>query len=140
MLFTYLVSGETEEVPFDWFGDVQTVTFGDDEPVIFMMASRMSDPKEMVDKFRKEYNRLYGKDRPKITKGFLNAADQLRMYYEGKPIRDIADAYILKHRSQFPKDAKSNEYKAAKKKLEERLKKRNQRYKKLFLKLLGDKN
>lgn len=139
-LFEFLTTGEAREIPQDWLGIVMTVPFFDDEPIIVAMASRLSDPKVVVDEFRMQFNHAYGKDRPKITGGQLKSAEYLRMKFEGKSITDITDVYILRNRSQFPKDPSSPEYRAAKRKLEERMKKNLQRYKERFYKILGDKN
>lgn len=137
LLVTFLVTGETEDIPQDWIGAVQSINmFG--EPVIMAIAGPLSDPKEISKQLVTEYHRIYGKDRPKITKGMLNASDLLRMKFEGVLIKDIADIYMERHPSQFAKDPRSPKYRTQKRRLEERLKKALQRYEKKVLKLFGD--
>lgn len=137
LLLTYLVTGAAQEIPFDWTGKVGTQTMLG-EPAVFAIAGQLSDPKEIVQQFMTEYNRTFGKQRPKISREFVNNADLLRMKFEGAPIKDIADEYIQRNRSQFAKDERSPQYRQQKRRLEERLKKRLQRHEKTLNKLLGD--
>ncbi|KAA3646277.1 MAG: hypothetical protein DWQ07_08635 [Chloroflexi bacterium] len=135
--FTYLITGETPEVDESWFGEVQTrEMFG--ETMIIAQASSASDVKAISDQFRAEHRRVFG-EQPKITKGRLNAADHLRMKYEGKSISDIADNYILRHPTEFPKDPRSKKYRTAKKKKEQSIKKSMQRLEEVFRSKIGDK-
>jgi hypothetical protein len=60
------------------------------------------------------------------------------MKLEGVRIKDIADVYIERYPSEFPKDPLVKNYRAKKRKLEERLKKRLQRDEKTLMKLIGD--
>lgn len=137
LLLTYLATGEAREIPFDWTGKVGTQTMLG-EPAVFAIAGQLSDPKEITQQFMTEYNRVFGKQRPKISREFVNNADLLRMKFEGAPIKDIADEYIQRNRSQFAKDERSPQYRQQKRRLEERLKKRLQRHEKTLAKLLGD--
>lgn len=137
LLLAYLATGETSEIPADWIGSVRTISmFG--EPAVIAIAGQLSNPKEINEQFMAEYHRVFGKSRPKITEGLLNAADFLRMKLEGVRIKDIADVYIERYPSEFPKDPLVKNYRAKKRKLEERLKKRLQRDEKTLLKLIGD--
>ncbi len=136
-LVAYLATGESQVIPFDWLGNVQSSEmFG--EPVVMAVAGRLSDPKEIAQKFTAEYHRVFGKNQPKISRGDLNAAKYLRMKLEGIRIKDIADIYIENHPSEFPKDPRSKEYRASKRKLEDRMKKNLQRLDKKITTLLGD--
>jgi hypothetical protein len=137
LLLTYLVTGAAQEIPFDWTGKVGSSTMLG-EPAVFAIAGPLSDPKEITQQFMTEYNRTFGKQRPKISREFVNNADLLRMKFEKMPIKDIADEYIQRNRSQFAKDERSPEYRAQKRRLEERLKKQLQRHEKVLSKLLGD--
>ena len=137
LLLTYLVTGMAQEIPFDWTGKVGSSTVLG-EPAVFAIAGQLSDPKEITQQFMTEYNRVFGKQRPKISREFVNNADLLRMKFEGAPIKDIADEYIQRNRSQFSKDERSPQYRQQKRRLEERLKKRLQRHEKTLAKLLGD--
>lgn len=137
-IFEFLFTGEAREIPSDWLGEAKVISFMG-QPMVMAMAGEFSNPKEIMDKFRFEYTKTFGKDRPKFTDGQLNTAEYLAMKMAGKSIADIADIYIMRHPSQFPKDFRSKEYREAKRKLEERLKKRMQRLENDFYKLLGDK-
>lgn len=139
LILDHLITGRVQELPFDWSGGVQVTDFMG-QPVVMAMAGQFSNPKEIVKEFRFEYTKTFGKDRPKITKGYLNTAEYLAMKMVGKTIADIADIYILRHPSQFPKDIHSKAYSEAKNKLEERLKKNMQRLEKVIDELIGDKN
>ena len=135
--FVYLLTGEAHELDEHWFGEVITTQM-DGETVVMAIAGPIADLKIVVDQFRAEHHRLFGKQE-KITKGRMNTGDYLRMKLEGKSIADIADIYIQNHLSEFPKNPRSEEYRKAKKKLEERLKKNNQRLEEFIKKRLGDK-
>lgn len=137
LLLTYLATGAAQEIPFDWTGKVGTLTMLG-EPAVFAIAGKLSDPKEIMQQFMTEYNRTFGKQRPKISREFVNNADLLRMKFEKVPIKDIADEYIQRHPSQFAKDERSLQYRAQKRRLEERLKKQFQRHEKVLKKLIGD--
>ncbi|NOH13236.1 MAG: hypothetical protein HND51_16470 [Chloroflexi bacterium] len=135
--FIYLLTGEAVEISEDWFSLVaSTSLFG--EPVTMAIASSGSDLKSITEQFKAQHRQTFGKQ-PKITKGRLNTADLLRMKYEGKSIADIADNYILRNPSEFPKDPRSKTYKEAKAKLEERIKKSMQRLDDTFTQIIGDK-
>lgn len=137
LLLVFLATGETRDIPFDWTGSVQTMSsFG--EPAVFAIAGQLSDPKEIMQQFMTEYNRVFGKDRPRISQEFINSIDLLRMKFDHVPLKDIADVYIQRNRSQFSRDAHSAKYRAQKRRLEERLKKRFQRNEETLRKLVGD--
>lgn len=137
LLLIYLATGETKTIPFDWVGGVsRSSAFG--EPVVFAIAGQLSDPKEITKRFMTEYNRIFGKDRPKISREFANNVELLRMKFEHVALKDIADEYIQRHRSQFAKDEQSPKYRSQKRRLEERLKKQFQRHETTLRKLVGD--
>ena len=137
LLLIYLATGETKEIPFDWVGGVSKSTaFG--EPVVLAIAGQLSDPKDITQRFMTEYNRVFGKDRPKISREFANNVELLRMKFEHVALKDIADEYIQRNRSQFARDEQSSGYRSQKRRLEERLKKQFQRHEKTLRKLVGD--
>jgi hypothetical protein len=135
--YYYLLTGEASPVGDHWFGGVFSSQMLE-EPVVFAYASSAANIDEVIGIFRAEHRKLFGKQK-KITQGQLNNADYLRMKYQKKSIKDMADHYILNHPSEFPKDPRSKEYKESKKKLEERIKKQIQRLDELFLYKIGDK-
>ncbi|MEX2162606.1 MAG: hypothetical protein WD751_11945 [Anaerolineales bacterium] len=137
LLLIYLATGETKEIPFDWVGGVSRSTaFG--EPVVFAIAGQLSDPKDIAQRFMTENNLIFGKDRQKISREFANNVDLLRMKFEHVALKDIADEYIQRNRSQFARDEQSPSYRAQKRRLEERFKKQFQRHEKTLRKLVGD--
>jgi len=136
-LFEFLLTGTPRDVPNDWFGTV-TTTFMFGEPMIIAIASQASDPKAISDQFRQEFTKTFGKDRPKLTEGNLKTGEYLRMKLAGMPIKDIVDVYIQRHRSEFPNDEFSKEYRATKRKHEEMMKKRIQRLQNTINEILGD--
>ena len=138
-LFEIILTGEAREIPDYWAGGVVTIEIAGNKTII-ALASQAADLKTIVNNFREEYYRTFGKDRPNITKGNLNTAKYLRMKLENSPMKDIADEYIQDHRSEFPKDPESAKYKAAKRKLEVRLGKNMNRLQDTFDKIFGDKN
>ncbi len=137
LLLTYLATGATEDIPYDWIGAVG-VGSSMEQPVVFAVAGQLSDPNEISKRFMTEYNRVFGKNRPIITREFSNNIELLRMKFEGVRLKDIADEYIQRHPSEFARDDQSRRYREQKRRLEERLKKLFQRNEKTLLKLIGD--
>lgn len=138
LLFEYLLTGKSRELPFNWFGEVLvTNIFG--ETLVIAMASQLSDPKEVARLFKEQYTRTFGKPQHKITRGLLNSADYLRMKWEGISIADIVDRYIQSHPSEFPRNPGTSAYRSAKRKKEAMMKKRLQRLEKIVYNRLGDK-
>jgi hypothetical protein len=136
-LFEFLLTGTPREVPTGWFGVVTTTSmFG--EPMVIALAAQASDPKAISDQFRQEFTKTFGKDRPKLSEGNLKTGEYLRMKLAGMPIKDIVDVYIQRHRSEFPNDEFSKEYRATKRKHEEMMKKRIQRLQNTINEILGD--
>jgi len=136
LLLTWLATGETADIPFDWFGTVSVIPMFDDH-IIMAMAGPFSDPKEIAQQFTAEHHRIFGKDRYRISGEFLNNIDLLRMKFDGVPLKDISDEYIQGHRSQFAKDERSPQYRSQKRRLEERIKKQLQRHEETLMKLIG---
>jgi hypothetical protein len=136
-LFEFLLTGTPREVPNDWFGTVTTTSiFG--EKIIIAMASQASNLKVISDQFRQEFTKAFGKDRPKLTEGNIKTGEYLRMKLAGMPIKDIVDVYIQRHRSEFPIDESSKEYRSTKRRHEEMMKKRIQRLQNTIDEILED--
>ena len=85
----YLLTGEAIEVPEDWFARVDVMDFLG-EKIIIAMSNQSANPDEVAEMFKKKYVHTFGKSRPKITTKHVEAADYLRMRWEGKSI-----AYLL---------------------------------------------
>ncbi len=138
-LLEFLMTGEAREVPNDWLSAVfELPIFG--ENVVMAMASQLTDPAVITEQFREQLTKSYGKHRPTITKTNLSTAEYLAMKWDGMKLIDIADEYIQSHRLEFPKDEESDDYKAAKRKVEEMLKQRIRRAEQTFDAIVGDKN
>ena len=74
-----------EEIPYDWFVNVKSIQ-NNGETFVVAVAEQFSDPKDMADKFRFEYTKQFGKDRPKITQGQINNAEYSCLRMAGKSI------------------------------------------------------
>ena len=92
------------------------------EPVIVAMGNELADPKEVAKLYKDAYRNTFGEVKPKITKGHLNAADDLRMTLEGKSIKYLVDIYEENHPSEFPPRA-SKQYKETRQTHYERIRK-----------------
>ena len=139
MAWEYLYSETIRDIPQDWISAIQTVPlFGDD--VVMAIVGPMADPDEFTEQLRQRLKETFPPHRPKLTKKNLPFAKYSAMRLRRVPIKDIADEYIQDHRRQFPSDPESIEYRRAKRKLEENLKKITKRQLLTFDAMLGDKN
>lgn len=85
----YLLTGEAIEIPEDWLARVDVMDFLG-EKILFSMSNKAANPDEVAEMLKKKYVHTFGKGRPKITEEHIEAADYLRMRWEGKSI-----AYLL---------------------------------------------
>jgi hypothetical protein len=137
LMFVYLATGETEEIPLDWLGAVYTSSmFG--EPIVVAMAGQLSNPDEIIARFTAEIHRVFGKERPKITAEFRNMAKYLRKRLEGISVPSLVNLYIEAHPDEFNKDRKSQAFRDQKYRKNDALKKSLARYKAKLLELIGD--
>ena len=126
-LLEYLLTGGTRDIPKHWISNVEVRhVFG--TPIEIAMASLYTDPNETVEEFQRKHVYAFGDDRPNITQGNLEKMPYLVMQLQGMVVRDIADEYIQEHRSDFPDDEESDEYKTAMRRLD-----------KTFLEIFDDK-
>ena len=109
MLYIFLLTGETQEVPNEWFGKVITIT-SMDEKIIFAAAGQMSNPDVIVQQFREEYKKTFGAYHPKITKTHTSTAYYLRLQKAGKPWKYIVEEYIRLNKLSLPRDQSSKRY------------------------------
>lgn len=137
MIYIYLLTGETEDAPTDWFSKVLTVDL-DGEPVIFAMATQIADPEMIVQQFRAEYRRKFGNRLPKVSKTTVSTAHFLRLKRQGKPWNFIVEEYIRLNNFRLPRDRSSRRYFDTYSKYESRLKQRIIRSEKLLEILLKD--
>lgn len=66
MLYTYILTGESEEVPNDWISKVYTMSLTE-EPVVVAMASQVANPEAVSQQFHQQFNQTFGSSRPKLT-------------------------------------------------------------------------
>ena len=60
------------------------------------------------------------------------------MKLQGMVVKDIADEYIQEHRDKYPDNEESDEYRAAKRRLEDKLETNMARLKKTFLEVFKE--
>ena len=137
LAFVYLITGETESIPLDWLGAVYTTSMLG-EPVVVAMASRLSNPEEITERFTQEIHKTFGKRRARITRELRNMSVYLRKRFEGISINKLADEYIANHPSEFTKGRNTPAYRDQRARLINRLKKSMKRYQEKFLELVGD--
>jgi hypothetical protein len=137
LLFVYLATGETEEIPLDWLGAVYTSSmFG--EPIVVAMAGQLSNPDEIIARFTAEIHRVFGRNRPKVTSGFANMAKYLRRRFEGVGLYRLADEYIKLNPKEYTGSRTGPAFRDYRSGVIGRLKKSLARYEKKVLELIGD--
>jgi hypothetical protein len=138
MLYIYLLTGETEEIPADWISKVATVSiFG--EPMVMAIANQISDPEVTVQQFRAQYKKTFGKHLPKVTKASVSTAYYLRLHRLGKPWDEILYQFIRNNKFRLPRDKNSPRYFEVLRKYDQRLRKRIQRSETILEILVEDK-
>ncbi|MCX6071364.1 MAG: hypothetical protein NTU91_10985 [Chloroflexi bacterium] len=122
ILLAYMLTGETKVAPGEWFGGAFVLPVPG-QPMVAVLASEYSDLGLLVNDFRRKYHETFPQRHRRLDRSAVNAAEALRLKLEGYRLKDIADVYIARHPSEFPRDPLSPRYRAAKKQLEERIKK-----------------
>jgi hypothetical protein len=112
MIFEYLLTGKTRNVPQEWFGTIQVVNFFG-EKVVTAVAGEAADPKEIAEQFKNEFTKTFGKREHKITETHLTTAEYLTMKLQGDSVKRLVERYKDLHPSEFPTDTSSPEYKRA---------------------------
>ena len=138
MLYTYILTGEADELPNDWFSKVATMTMSGDK-MILAMASQLADPDIIVEQFRKEYRKQFGNHRPKITKTVKTTAYYIQRKRMGKPWNFVVEEFIRLNKFSLPRDRSNKRYFQTWHLYEQRLKKRMQRSEEILQVLVGDK-
>lgn len=125
MLYVYLLTGETEEIPEDWVSmmSVQNII---GNKVIHLVATQLTDPNVAAQQFRELHKKTFGKHLPKVTKTVVSTAYYYQLKRLGKPWNFIVEEYILQNNFSMPKDRQSKKYLDVWRKHSERLKKRIQ--------------
>jgi hypothetical protein len=138
MLFFYLLTGESGEVPNDSFSQVATIKIMG-ETMVFAMASQIANPDVIAQQFRETYKKTFGEYHPKITKTATTTAHYLRLKKLGKPWKYIVEEYIRLNKLGLPRDKTSKKYFDTYRRYAQKLKKRIQRTEEIFNVLIGDK-
>jgi len=139
MIYIYLLTGETEEIPAEWMTQVFTMQVMGNT-LIHAIASQASDPEETVRQFRALYKKTYGNNhQPKLTKRMVSTAYYLQLRRLGKPWNYILEEFIDHEKIRLPRDINSKRYIDVRRKAEQNLKKRIQRAEGILDILLGDK-
>jgi hypothetical protein len=125
MIYIYLLTGETEEAPSDWFGKVVTLPLMG-EPTIMAIASEVTNLEVFIQQIREAYKKAFGANRPKITDTKVSTAYYLRLKKEKKPWNFIVEEFIRRNKFSMPRDKSSKRYFDTWHLYEDRLKKRMQ--------------
>ncbi len=138
MLYVYILTGETREVPSDWFSKVATIKNSSGDAIIIAMASQAADPEIAVNQFRAEYKKNFGIYRPKITKTAVDTAYYLQLKRRRKPWDFIVEEYIRINGYKLP-PITSKKHTETLHLYERRLKKRIQRTENILEVIIRDK-
>jgi len=139
MLYVYILTGETEEVPTDWISKVETITMND-EKMVLVLASQVANPDVVVQQFREQYKKTFGIYRPKLTNLGVSTAYYIRLKRLHKPWDYIVEEFIKRNNLSLPRDRSSVKYAKAYQTYESRLRKRMQRYEEIYDVLFRDIN
>lgn len=132
MLYIYLLTGETEEAPSDWFGKVMTMTESGGEPVIMAMANEITNLDIFVQQIREAHKKAFGTNRPKITETTVSTAYYMQLRRLGKKWDFIVEEYIKRNKFSMPRDKSSKRYFEVRHKHEKTLRKRIERSEKIL--------
>jgi len=134
MIFEYLLTGKTRDVPEEWFGKVFTGDmFG--KKIVIAMAGEGTNPKLIAEQLKSEITKTFGKYKLDVTETHVATAEYLAMKLQGDSLKRLVEKYEEKHPSEFPTDKNSKAYKQTKATHREMMKKRLQRLKDFVRKL-----
>lgn len=131
IIYIYLLTGETQEAPADWLSKVGVMNI-DEEPLVFLMASQFVDPEIMVQQFREQYVKTFGRHKPKVTNTVISTAYFLRLRKLKKPWQFIVEEFIRLNKFSLPRDRSSKRYFETRQKYERMLRKRINRSEKVL--------
>jgi hypothetical protein len=137
MFYIYLLTGESEEAPNDWFSKVATMNI-DGETVIMAMASQVADPEIIIQQFREQYKKTFGSRNPKVSDAVVSTAHFLRLRKMGKPWNYIVEEFIRLNKFKLPRDKTSKRYLETHQRYERLLRKRINRSEIVLKVLLKD--
>ncbi len=137
LTFVYLTTGKSEQIPLGWLGAVYTTPMLG-QPVVVAMASHLSNPDEIIERFTVEIHKTFGRNRPKISGGMKSMAKYLRKRFEGVSLTKLADEHIKLHPKEFTGKRNSPSFRDYRRGIIERLKKSLKRYEKKIYEIIGD--
>lgn len=138
MLYIYLLTGETQEVPSDWFGKVMTINMFD-EILIMSLSSEMTNLDELTQQIHYEHKKTFGAKRVKITKTAVSTAYYMQLKRANADWRFIVEEYIRRNKVSMPHQKNSARYAEIWRRNEAKLKKRMQRTEKILEIIIRDK-
>ncbi len=138
MLYIYLLTGETQEVPSDWFGKVVTLPIMGEQTVI-ALAGEGTNIDVIIQQLREEYKKTFGARQAKFTDTLVSTAYYLQLKKNKKPWNFIVEEYIRLNKFSMPKAVNSPRYIEMWNKYAQRLKKRLQRTEKILGVIVRDK-
>jgi hypothetical protein len=138
MLYIYLLTGDTEEAPSDWFGKVITVPIMGDTAVI-AMAGEKTNIETLVQQLRAEHKKTFGTVKVNLTDKKVSSAYYLQLKKQNKPWNFIVEEFIRLEKIELPRNRNSARYFQRRQLEEQKLKKRIQRSEKVLSIILGDK-
>jgi len=130
-LTLYALTGKTLPTPENSFGGAFTIPIPG-QPLIGLVADQFADTQSLIRQFRHRFRGTFPAKPRAISSAMITAATTLRHQLEGYNIKDVADIYIARHPSEFPKDPLTPKYRNAKKRQEERIRKQILRLKSLL--------
>ena len=132
ILYIYLLTGETEEAPSDWFGKVMTMTVSGGEPVIMAIANEVTNLDIFIQQIREAHKKAFGANRPKLTDTIVSTAYYMQLKRLGKKWDSIVEEYIKRNKFSLPKDRTSKRYFDRLRKHDKTLRKRIERSEKIL--------
>ena len=73
VLYAYILTGESEEIPNDWISKVMTVS-QDGNKTVVAVANQPANPEIIIQEFREELRKAFGPHLPKVTKKVVHTA------------------------------------------------------------------
>jgi hypothetical protein len=138
MLYIYLLTGETEEVPSDWFGKVVTLPIMGNKTVI-ALAGEGTNVETLVQQLREEHKKTFGAVKVNLTDKKVSSAHYLQLKKLNKPWNFILEEYIRLEKIDLPRNKNSKRYFEIIRLAEQKLKKRIQRSEKVLNIIIRDK-
>ena len=132
ILYIYLLTGETEEAPSDWFGKVMTMTVSGGEPVIIAIANEVTNLDIFIQQIREAHKKAFGANRPKLTDTIVSTAYYMQLKRLGKKWDSIVEEYIKRNKFSLPRDRTSKRYFDVLRRHDKTLRKRIERSEKIL--------